>query len=78
MPKEYNTFWISTDNEDNGITIHTHTDWIIQIADIYINPHTSLAIIDYLAPTGRKECSRFTCEDFDLISIQQIKEPTND
>ncbi|MHA1691826.1 MAG: hypothetical protein ACTSU7_09320 [Candidatus Heimdallarchaeaceae archaeon] len=78
MPKGYNTFWISTDDEGNGIELHTHDGWFLTSADIYINPHTSLAIAEYVAPTGRKECSHFTCEDFDSISIQQIKEPTND
>ena len=73
---KYRTFFIQADKAGNGITLHVDTRWTVRIDDIYINPLTELAIVDYLSPTGSKTTSRFVCGDFTAIRISEAKHET--
>ena len=70
---KYRTFFIQADKAGNGITLHVDTRWTVRIDDIYINPLTELAIVDYISPIGSRATSRFGCDDFTTIRISEIK-----
>lgn len=70
---EYRTFYVTTDKEGHGIIVHTDIQRNLRMEDMYTNPLTAIGIVEYLSPTGLKQTSRFTCEDFYDIQIKEIK-----
>ena len=66
---KYNNFFIQTDKDGCGITVCTDARWELRMDDIYLNPYTGLALIEYLDLKGSMTVSRFVCNDFDSIKI---------
>lgn len=71
---KYNTFFIQTYPSGEGVTVHTDTRWTIRLNDIYVNPYTELALIEYLDIHGSVRTVRTSCGAFDDIKVTQIKD----
>jgi len=67
----YNTFWITTTANNEGIKVHTRADFTLRLDDLYVNSNNML-LVEFVSPFSKTAYLRTSIDDAKYLTITQI------